>query len=126
LQNNNSPIVESTLSEENPQSNPTDSPDFKQLVRQLAEITSSPDFEKPTFQDEIAALRTSLKHLQESFTQVDSLEEQLKLTAAISHLTASLARLVRAQEYLRPHIPSAFNQAVDRALDVVLKEWGWD
>ena len=77
-----------------------------------------------SFHEEIDALRRALQRLQDSFSRVDSLEEQLKLTSAINHTTASLTRLVRAQRYLSANEPSKFNQAVDNAIDAVLKERG--
>jgi hypothetical protein len=98
----------------------------KQLLRDLLEIVTSADFphEGLSFKAEIAALRAALSHLQESFIQAESLEEQLKLTTAINHLTASLARLVRTQEYLKKNQPSPMNQALDRAIQDTLAEWG--
>ena len=97
------------------------------MIRDLLEIVTSADFPVPgelTFKDEISALRAALSHLQESFTQVENLEEQLKLAAAISHLTSSLARLVRTQAYLKKNQPSPINQAIDTAISQVLSEWG--
>jgi hypothetical protein len=101
-----------------------------------------------SFQDEIAALRSALQRLQESFSKVDSLEEQLKLTKFIPHLPDLsdqapfpppggqacgainhtkfiphlMRELVRAQHQIRALEPSEFNQAVDRAINIILKE----
>jgi uncharacterized membrane protein YccC len=72
----------------------------------------------------IFALKEALSRLQESFTHAVDLEQQLKLTTAISHLTSSLARLVRTQEYLRKTQPSVMNQAMERAIQDILAEWG--
>jgi hypothetical protein len=78
-----------------------------------------------SFKDEISALRAALSHLQESFAQADALDEQLKLSSAISLLTSSLARLVRAQEYINKNQPSALDMAAEAAIQDILKEWGW-
>ena len=107
----------------------TDAASDQQIFRDLLRFVTSVDF--PTndglsFQDEIAALRAALQHLQDSFSQFDSLDEQLKLTTAINNLTSSLSRMVRTQELLRVNQPSAMNEALDRAIQDVLAEWGWE
>jgi hypothetical protein len=79
-----------------------------------------------SFQDEIVALRSALHCLQESFSKVDSIGEQLKLTSAINHITSSLARLVRTQHFIGANQPSAIDQALDKALTEVLKDWDLD
>ncbi len=79
-----------------------------------------------SFRDEIAALRVALQCLQESFSKVDSIAEQLKLSSAINHTTASLTRLVRTQQFIGANQPSAIDQALDKALTEVLKDWDLD
>ena len=84
---------------------------------------SGKDEESP-FQDEIDSMRRVLKRLVESFSRIESLDEQFKLSSAINYTTASLTRLVRAQQYLRDHQPNTFDQSVKKAINIVLKEWG--
>ncbi|MFC1923645.1 hypothetical protein ACFLY4_10200 [Chloroflexota bacterium] len=80
--------------------------------------------EETPLQDEIDSMRHALKRLVESFSKVEALEDQFKLSSAINYTTASLTRLVRAQQILRDHQPNTFDQSLERAINVVLKEWG--
>ena len=82
--------------------------------------------EDSPFQDEIDSMRRVLKRLVESFSNVEDLDEQFKLSSAINYTTASLTRLVRAQQILRDHQPNTFDQSVKEAINIVLKEWGWN
>jgi len=123
-------VFKDPSSEDNPQSpnnGDRDSYDDKQMIRDLLKIVLSADFPAQgdlDFKEEITALRTALSHLQKSFSQADALDEQFKLSAAISHLSSSLSKLVRAQEFLRKNQPSAMNQALEAAIQDVLAEWG--
>jgi hypothetical protein len=95
---------------------------IRELLLDAASSQGSPTCGELSFKDEIAALRSALQRLQESFSRVDSIEEQLKLSYAINHTTSSLARLVRTQHQIRACEPSEFNQAADWAINIVLKE----
>ena len=83
-------------------------------------------------QEEIDSMRRALKRLVESFSRVEALEDQFKLSSAINYTTASLTKfiphslreLVRAQQILRDHQPNKFDQSVEQAINEVLKEWG--
>ena len=79
---------------------------------------------EPPLQEEIDSLRRALQRLVKSFSNTETLEEQFKLSSAINYTTASLVRLIRAQKHLRDHQPNTNEQAVDRAITAVLKEWG--
>ena len=79
---------------------------------------------EPPLQEEIDSLRRALQRLVKSFSNTETLEEQFKLSSAINFTTASLVRLIRAQKHLRDHQPNTNEQAVDRAITAVLKEWG--
>ena len=79
---------------------------------------------EPPLQDEIDSLRRALQRLVKSFSNADTLDEQFKLSSAINYTTASLVRFIRAQKHLRDHQPNTNEQAVDRAITAVLKEWG--
>jgi hypothetical protein len=81
------------------------------------------DKESP-LQDEIDTMRCNLKHLIETFSSVETLDEHFKLSSAINYTTASITRLVHAQQFLRDHQPNTFDQAVDQVITEILKEWG--
>lgn len=131
MSTNNPPNLPPLPSGEQPHPNKEpedDSYTDEQLLRDLLQIVLSADFPSEgdlSFNSEIVALKESISHLQESFSDVVDLNEQLKLSAAISHLASSLSKLVRAQEFLRKTRPSVMNQAMEAAIQDVLREWGW-
>ena len=88
--------------------------------------------EETPLQDEIDTMRCNLKHLVETFSTVETLKacpersrrKHFKLSSAINYTTASLTRLVRAQQILREHQPDTFMQGVRQSIAEVLKERG--
>jgi len=75
-------------------------------------------------QEEIDSMRRALKRLLESFSQVESIDEQYKLSSAINLTTASIFRLVRTQGYFLSNRNTEMNQTIDDVITEILKEWG--
>ena len=76
------------------------------------------------FTAEIESLRIALQRLQLAFSCTTAIEDHHQLASTISLITASISRLVRAQNYLVSNRPVEFNREMYADLAVVLKEWG--
>jgi hypothetical protein len=75
------------------------------------------------FAAEIEALRLDLQRLQLAFECTTSIEDHHQLAVTMSLITASLARMVRAQDTLIQNRPVEFNREIRVALAIVMKEW---
>ena len=76
------------------------------------------------FTGEIEALRSDLQRLQLAFECTTSIEDHHQLATIMSLITASISRLVRAQDTLIHNRPVEFNREIRVALAIVMKEWG--
>lgn len=77
-----------------------------------------------SFTRQVAALRSELDHLLDSFSRADSIQEQLQISSAINLLTSSIARLVRTHQSIQAEQSDPLGPEISAALDEVLKEWG--
>jgi len=75
------------------------------------------------FAAEIEALRLDLQRLQLAFECTTSIEDHHQLAVTMSLITASIARMVRAQDTLINNRPVEFNRETGAALAIVMKEW---
>ena len=85
--------------------------------------TGESESEGLPFAAEIDSLRVALQRLQHAFSCTTSIEEHHKLASAISLITASISRLVRAQNHLASNRLPEINREIRAALDIVMKEW---
>lgn len=85
--------------------------------------TGESEGEALPFAAEIDNLRIALQRLQHAFSCTTSIEEHHKLASAISLITASISRLVRAQNHLASKQVTEINREIRAALDIVMKEW---
>ena len=99
-------------------------PEIKTLPSGHASPAPQVSHKSPTLQQEIAAVRAHMIWLQETIAASDSIDERVKLGRAYQESGYCLARFLRIQHLLHQDDDSEWQQAVQAAINRVLKERG--
>ena len=100
------------------------SPQIKILPSEHASPAPQVSHKSPTIKQEIAALRAHMIWLQETIAASASIDERVKLGRAYQESGYCLARFLRIQHLLHQDDDSEWQQAVQEAINQVLKERG--
>ena len=100
------------------------SPQIKTLPSEHASPAPQVSQKSPTLKQEIDALRAHMRWLQEAIAASDSIDERLKLGRAYQESGYCLARFLRTQHHLYQDDDSEWPQAVQEAINEVLRERG--
>ena len=99
-------------------------PQIKTPPSEQASPAPQVSHKSPTLKQEIAALRAHMIWLQETIAASDSIDERVKLGRAYQESGYCLARFLRTQHLLHQDDDSEWQQAVQAAINQVLKERG--